>query len=81
MVLSVTGHIVSAVLCFFLCWLAFKTLTLLQAYGMVTPALGMPVYVPYIPMGVGCFLMATRSLIRARQMLLGGSLDPKGDKS
>jgi C4-dicarboxylate transporter DctQ subunit len=69
--LAIAANTLTAALCFFICYFAAETILRLSGTGFVTPALGIPKYVPYIPMAVGCLIMAVRSAVQVWMLALG----------
>jgi C4-dicarboxylate transporter, DctQ subunit len=74
-ILGLLGHTFIAAMCFFLFYLSIGMILKLSSSGFITPALGIPKYIPYIPLCFGSFIIAARAGIQ-----LWASLSPLRSK-
>jgi len=67
-ILKCIGYLLNSAFCFLLFYLAMVTLIKVKDSGQMTPAMGIPKYVLYLPLPLGSLIFAIRSTLQ----LLGG---------
>jgi C4-dicarboxylate transporter DctQ subunit len=60
-ILASAAHGFTAGFCALLCYLCIAIILQLKDLGFVTPALGIPKYIPYVPLALGSSIVALRS--------------------
>jgi C4-dicarboxylate transporter, DctQ subunit len=61
-IFAILSNLIAMVFCLILMWSGIKTVEGVVAFGSVTPAIGMPMYLPYLAIPVGAGLMFIRFL-------------------